>query len=223
MFVLKVLGFFATSLLGAFFFAAPNAGAEGFSVEVMTGTAYNFPTPLTVHQAGYPDIQLTAHYDTEPFGPYTPYYVFRLSLWDHDQAWEFEQVHHRLFLTNLPPEIQDFSIHYGYTYFLLGHAWKMGDYILHLDAGAVVSSPENIVRGQPFQTYNRGLLDSGYYLSGLGAQVAVSRNFEVWKSVFVLADVGLIGGWAWWVPISNGSADVPTLGLHFHFGTGIGF
>jgi len=210
-------------ILGVFLLAVSGAQAGNFSLELMTGTAYNFPTPLVVHQAGYPDIQLTAQYDTEPFSPYTPYYAWRISLWDRDQAWEFEQIHHRLFLTNPPPEIQDFSIHYGYSFFFFGHAWKTGDYILHLDIGPVITSPENVVRGQGFQTYNKGLLDSGYYLSGLGIQTALSRNFNVWDSVFVVGDIGLIGGWAWWVPISNGSADVPTLGLHFHIGTGLGF
>jgi hypothetical protein len=223
MFFSKTLRMVGAGLLGVLLFIPSKAGAGVFTLELMTGTAINFPTPLTVHQEGYPDISLTAQYNTQPFSPYTPYYAWRISLWDRDQAWEFEQVHHRLFLANPPPEIQDFSIHYGYTYFLLGHAWRMGDYILHLGAGAVITSPENVVRGQEFQTYNKGVLDSGYYFSGLGAQAAVSRNFPVWDTVFLLADVGVIGGWAWWVPISNGSADVPTIGIHFHFGTGLGF
>ena len=197
--------------------------AETFTLELMAGTAYNFPTPLTIHQNGYPDLQFTANYDTKPFGPFTPYYSWRASLWEGNQAWEIQQVHHRLFLTNPPPEVQYFSIHYGYNYILLGHAWKYTYFTLHTDIGPIFTNPQNTVRGQVLFTYGTGIFDQGYDFSGVGAQVAVSRAFRVWGATFVVADIGLIGGWAWTVPVANGSADVPTLGIHFHLGTGIGF
>jgi hypothetical protein len=82
------------------------AGAQTLSVELMTGSAYNFPTPLAVHQSGYPEIQMTAHYDTSPFGHYFPYYALRISRWDGDAASEFEQLHHRLLLADVSSEIQ---------------------------------------------------------------------------------------------------------------------
>ncbi len=196
--------------------------AQVFSLELMPGSAYNFPTPLTVRQSGYPDIHLTADYATEPFGPYTPYYAWRVSLWDKNQAWEFEQVHHRLFLTNPPPEIQEFSIHFGYNFFLLGHAWKRGDFIFHADAGILITNPENTVRGQVLRTKGTGLFDDGYNFSGIGAQVAVSRNIYFAKNFFLLLDAGLMTGWAV-VPVANGSADVPNLSLHGHLGPGFSF
>ena len=34
------------------------ADGQTFTVEAMGGSAYNFPTPLTVSQSGYPDIVL---------------------------------------------------------------------------------------------------------------------------------------------------------------------
>ena len=196
--------------------------AQVFSFEVMGGSAYNLPTPLTVRQSGYPDIYLWADYDTKPFGPYTPYYVWRASLWDKDEAWEFEQVHHRIFLTNPPPEIQDFSVHFGYNYFFLGHAWKKADFILHLGVGPVISNPQNMVRGQRLHTAGTGWFDQGYDLSGVGFQGAVSRDFYYAKNGFVLLEVALIGGWAQ-VPVVNGSADVPNLAFHGHIGTGVSF
>jgi hypothetical protein len=102
------------------------AYAQGFTFEAMSGSALNLPTPLTVSQNGYPDIRFSAHYDTKPFGPFYPYYSWRASFWnqEHDQAWEITQVHHRLFLANNPPEIQFFAIHFGYNFYMFGHAWK---------------------------------------------------------------------------------------------------
>jgi hypothetical protein len=109
----------------------------------MSGSAYNVPTPLTVQQSGYPEIRFSAHYNTKPFGPYYPYYSWRASLWNdrHDQAWEFTQVHHRLFLANNPPEIQYFAIHFGYNFYMAGHAWQRHGFIVHVDGGVLICSP----------------------------------------------------------------------------------
>jgi hypothetical protein len=208
------------SMLAALCFPIPSQ-AGSLTLEIMGGSAYNLPSPLTIHQTGYPDLNLTANFDTKPFGPYLPYYALRASLWEKDQAWEFEILHHRLFLTNPPPEVQNYSIHFGYTYFMAGHAWRNPDFILHLDAGPIITNPENTVRGQKLKTDNQGILDLGYYFSGLGTQVSVSRDLYFWGSAFVVLEVGVAGGWAWDVPVANGSSEVPTLGLHGHLGTGI--
>jgi hypothetical protein len=207
------------SLVSLGFFPPAPLCAQTFSLEIMSGSAFNFPTPLTVRQAGYPDINLTANYDTKPFGPYTPYYAFRFSLWDKDGAWEFEQLHHRVFLTNPPPEIQDFSIHYGYDFLLLGRCFKTGDYLFHADAGVVVTNPENTVRGLTLQTQGTGILDQGYYLSGAGVQAALSRNFYFISFSYVMAEVAFTAGYVT-VPVVNGSADVPNLALHGQLGVG---
>jgi hypothetical protein len=107
--------------------------AQTFSFEALSGSAYNIPTPLTVRQTGHPDIRFAAHYDTKPFGPYYPYYSWRVSFWNatKDQAWELTQVHHRIFLTNNPPDIQSFAIHFGYNFYMAGHAWKRGGFVYH--------------------------------------------------------------------------------------------
>ncbi len=198
-------------------------GAEDLTLEVMGGTALNLPTPLTVRQSGQPDLQLSANYDTKPFGPYTPYYSWRISLWDKEQAWEISQVHHRIFLTNPPPEIQVFAIHFGYNYFFLGHAWKRGGLIYHLGIGPVITNPENTVRGQKLHTAGTGLFDAGYDFSGFGAEASLSKNIYFAKNGFISLELAFIAGWAWWVPVFDGSADVPNLALHGHIGTGLSF
>ena len=215
----RILLFLSLGICISLAFAVTPVTAETLSFEFMGGDAYNFPTPLTVHQSGYPDIQFSANYDTEPFGPYTPYYAWRLSLWNGPEAWELEQVHHRLFLSNPPPEIQYFAIHFGYNYFLVGHAWRNGDFIFHLGIGPIIANPSNIVRGQDFQAASSGWLDQGYELAGVGAQVAFSRDFYYLPNAFIVVDVGLMGALAS-VPVANGSADVPNLSLHGHLGLG---
>jgi len=197
--------------------------AEDFSLEIMGGSALNFPTPLTVRQSGYPDIHLTANYDTKPFGPYTPYYAWRASFWNGQEAWEIGQVHHRIFLTNPPPEIQVFAIHFGYNYFFLGHAWKRGGLIYHLAVGPIIANPENTVRGLKLHTAGTGLFDAGYDFSGIGAEASLSKNIYLSNNFFISLEAAFIAGWAWWVPIVDGSADVPNTALHGHIGTGFSF
>ena len=200
------------------------AQAQTFTVEAMGGSAYNFPTPLTVSQSGYPDIRFSAHYDTKPFGPFYPYYSWRASFWneDKDQAWEITQVHHRLFLANNPPEIQFFAIHFGYNLYMAGHAWKRHGFVYHVDGGILICSPENTVRGQKLATQGTGILDSGYTLAGGGGEVAVSRQFPLSRRVFVVADAALLAGRGR-VPVANGSAAVPNVGVHGKAGVGFNF
>lgn len=197
--------------------------AESLSVEIMGGSALNFPTPLTIHQDGYPDLQINANYDTKPFGPYTAYYSWRIGLWDKDQAWEISQVHHRIFLTNPPPEVQFFAIHFGYNYFFFGHAWDRGGLIYHLALGPIIANPENTVRDQRLITAGTGLFDAGYDFSGIGAEISLSKNLYLTPNFFGVLEVGFIAGWAWWVPVVDGFADVPNMALHGHLGTGYSF
>ena len=203
---------------------AGTVNAETFTFEALGGSAYNLPTPLTVRQTGYPDIRFSAHYDTKPFGPYYPYYSWRASLWNdaHDQAWEVTQVHHRLFLANNPPEIQFFAIHFGYNFYMVGHAWKRGGFIYHADGGILICSPDNTVRGLKLETQGTGILDSGYTLAGGGGEVAVSRQFPLSRRFFVVADAALLVGRAR-VPVADGSATVPNVGMHGKAGIGLNF
>jgi len=200
--------------------AAP-ARSQTLSLEFMGGDAYNFPTPLSIQQAGYPDLNFTAQYDTRPYNAYAPYYAWRASLWDKGEAWELEQVHHKLFLSNPPPEVQNFAIHYGYNYFFVNHAWKNPDFIFRLGTGPIITNPTSTVRGQAHTSNNTGLFDQGYDFSGWGAQVSAARDFGLFDTTFAVLEAALIGGWAWDVPIANGTADVPTLGLHLHLGMGL--
>ena len=200
------------------------AHAQRFTVEALGGTAYNLPTPLTVSQSGYPDIRFSAHYDTKPFGPYYPYYSWRATLWNREgtEAWELTQVHHRLFLSNNPPEIQVFAIHFGYNFFMVGHAWKRGDFVYHVDGGVLVCNPESTVRGRTLNTRGTGLFDAGYTLAGGGGQVGVSRTFHLTKHLFAAGNLSFMAGRAR-VPVADGSAAVPNLSVHGQLGVGFSF
>lgn len=198
------------------------AGAQHLTIDMMTGTAYNVPTPLRISQQGFPDINLTAHYETKPFGPYAPYFSWRVAWWSGNQAWEVQQVHHRLFLSNTTPDVTAFAVHYGYNYLLVAHAWRTSAFVLHVGAGVVIPNPSNTVRGLTLNTPNPGALDVGARVRGWGGEVAVSRELRLVNHVYALADGAVLFGRAK-VPVVDGSAQVPNVGLHGHVGIGISF
>jgi len=199
-----------------------SARAQTISAELMAGTAINFPTPLIVHQNGQPSIDTTAHYDTRPFGPDLPYFAARLSRWDGDRAWEFAEIHHRLFLAHPPSEIQYFAIHFGYNYLFLGRGWRKDGYAFHLGAGPILTNPETVVRNE-HRTTGNWFFDGGYYYSGIGLEAAAERDVRISTKTYLVFELALVTGFAWDVPVANGRAEVPNVGLHFHVGLGHDF
>ena len=200
----------------------PQADRHTVTVEVMGGSAVNLPSPLHVRQNGFPDIHVSgARYETRPFGSY-PYYAWRVGIWKGNGAWELEHIHHRLFLTNRPPEISVFAIHFGYNYFLLGRAWKRGGFVYRAGAGPILTNPENTVRGRVFRARS-GFLDRGNYFSGIGTRAAVARELQVVRHLFLVAESVFTAGFAWKVPVADGSANVPNLAIHGHLGMGVRF
>jgi hypothetical protein len=198
------------------------SAAQTVSIDLMGGTAYNVPTPLTVRQDGFPDLHVTAHYQTKPFGPFAPYYSWRVGVWKGDAGWELQQVHHRLFLSNTTAEIQAFAVHYGYNFFLVGRAWKRRGFVWHASGGVLITNPASTIRGQSLNTPDQGALDVGYHVSGVGAGAALSRAVPLSRHVYVLGEGAVLAGSAS-VPVASGSARVPTLGFHAHLGLGLQF
>ena len=213
--------------LSALFWPLSIAWAETkWSIELMAGEAFNLPMPLTVKQSGQPDLNFIANYDTGAFGEiypaHEPYYSWRVGLWDGDQAWEFQHIHTKLYLLNPLAEIQAFSITHGFNYFLINHAWKNPDFIYRVGAGVVVTHPENTVRGFILSAETGGLLNEGYYLSGVGIQAGIEKKIPIWR-IFFLTLEGALTAALTQVPVVNGTADVPNIALHIHIGPGLDF
>ena len=191
--------------LAALLVALPihGAAAQEWSVHAGVGGAYNLSLPLTIEQTGAPDLSLTGHYDTRAFD--TPlYYVLRVERAYGNGALALELIHHKLFLTNPPDEVQDFSISHGFNVVTLQRAWsRAGVVSLRAGAGVVVAHPETTVRGQ--KQPGGGWLDRGYYVSGPAAQVAFGISRPLRGRWRVGGEGKLVGARAW-VPIADGTA-----------------
>jgi hypothetical protein len=98
----------------------------------------------------------------------------RIGKWSGDSAWEFEDMHHKIYLTNTTPEVEHFSISHGYNLFTINRAWRtQHQYIWRVGLGLVVAHPESTIRGQTWDEGGGTLNQGGYYIAGPTAMVAL--------------------------------------------------
>jgi hypothetical protein len=191
-----------------------------WAVELFGGAAANARSNLTIRQAGQPELSFRAEYATRPFKE-GPYYAVRISRWWNGPWGAFaDNLHHKLYLTNNPPEVRSFEVTYGYNMFALGPGYRSGPWTLLAGAGPVITNPTSTIRGLT-RPHSGGMLGSGYYIDGVHLQVGVNRRFHVATWLFVTADLRASAGWAR-VDVAEGTADVPNYAVHFLVGVGAG-
>lgn len=186
--------------------------AEGrWTFQVGTGGAYSLPTPLDIDMNTGSDINVSsARYDTRSFSTQAIYYNFKLGYWENNAAWEFESLHHKLYLVNKPKNVQQFHISHGYNMNTVNRAWDTGNFIYRVGGGFIMTHPETKVNGKQWE--DKGGV-KGFYVSGLSAQAAVEKRWYVTDNVFLSLEGKLTAGYAI-VPVAEGSASVPNVALH---------
>lgn len=188
-------------------------------VQIGTGTAYNFKTPLHIEQDGEEDIDVNAQYETRAWSTVAPYYNLKIGRWKGDHAWEFESLHHKLYLSNKPNEVQKFHISHGYNLNTLNYALKKHGLIYRIGAGFVMTHPETKVRGKSKEDDGGW---NGFYLSGVTGQLALEKRLWLSKALFLSLEGKFTASWAR-IPIADGHADVPNAALHGIVSAGYAF
>lgn len=196
---MRQMGYFLIPLMLVLLSTGYAFCAEGdqdhWMLQVYGGTAYNFRTQLKIEQSGFDVLDFAAKYKTSGTG--APYYALRVGRWTGDHAWEFEHVHHKLLLDNNPPEVQDFQISHGFNMFMLNRANRRGGLIYRYGGGIVIAHPENEVRSMV--NHRR------YYLSGVAAQYAVEKRWDISDRLSLSVEGKLTAAW-FQVPIEDGHA-----------------
>lgn len=196
-----------------------------WSFEIHGGLPYNIPAPLIIKQKNEETLRFNARYSSEPMiAPY--YWVLRISRFQNNKSWEFEAIHHKLYLDNKPPEIQQFSISHGYNILVINRsfnklAFQKHSFILRLGAGVVLSHPENKIRNKSLYQ-NGGVFDLGYYFTGPVLNISVAKRFYITNRLFVNTEIKFNPSVSW-VPIVDGQAIVWNLPVTFIFGLGVDF
>ena len=220
---LKIITILFTMVL----IAVDSKAKDGWEIAFNLGTTISKNETLTIKQNGYPDIVLNdADFKTKPFT--SPlYYGLRISKWNSNRAWEFEHLHQKIYIDDLPSDVQHFEVTDGYNLFYVNHAWNLAAYgiITRVGAGFVVAHPDLTVRGEDTHITGGGAIpmiwdtDSGYQWAGLSAQVAVEKEFQIHENWYTSiegklthssANIDLVN--------DSGSVKVPNTALHLHFG-----
>lgn len=199
--------------------APPGAAGADWTFEVFVGVPFGLPAPLTIRQAGQPDIAVRARYESRPFRK-PIYYGWRIGRWDGTRGWELELVHDKLYLADRPAEVEEFAISHGFNLVTVNRAWERGGLVRRAGAGIVLAHPENTVRDKALPG-DGGLLGWGYYLAGPTVQVAVEKRFRLRGDLFLPVEGKATASFAR-VPVADGSADVPRAALHGLAGLGVG-
>ena len=183
------------------------------SIEIGTGSAYNFSTTLQIQQTNEPDIRIDADYATRPWED-APYYEWRVSYRKKQTAWELEFVHHKLYLENDSSEIQQFEVSHGYNLLFVNHMWKFQNFDIRAGGGVVISHTESVIRNLA--------LESGSDLSGIAGQIGVGKRLYLSQKFFLNLEAKLTFSNAN-VSVANGEASVPNIAIHGLIGIGYDF
>jgi hypothetical protein len=193
----------------------PVTAAAQVTVEYFQGTALNLPTPLTIEQAEFPDISVTADYSVRPLDDIF-YYALRVGYWREDAGWVVELLHHKIYLENPPADVQSFEVTHGYNMLTLNRGWRRGSTTFLVGAGPVIPHTNSTIRGR------HRPITAPYTLAGVAFQGAIGRRFDLGSRLFVAAEGKLTGAWAR-VPVADGDATAPNVAFHGLIGLGARF
>lgn len=194
----------------------PVTACAQLELQAFLGSSVNAPSPLSITQRGQPGLDFTAHWATRPFLD-TWYYAGRIGVWKGNRGWLFDFTHHKMYLTNAPPEIQKFRITNGMNLLTVSRGFRRGKLSYAIGAGPVITFPRNRVREESLES-GRGFL-GGYFLSGANVMASATRRFPLTAGFFLSLD-GRVSASYVRVPVAAGHASVPNIALHLHAGLG---
>lgn len=189
-------------------------------IEGFIGFPYNLPSPLIIKQRGEPNINLTADFASKPF-EVPIYWAWRISYWKNKRSWELEAIHHKIFLQNNPPEVQNFSISHGLNLIVINRGWQFPSFIFRAGGGIVLAHPESVVRNKKFPE-NRGIFKWGYYISGPVVNLSIAKDFKIINRFYVICEMKVDLSYAS-VPIYDGNAILFNTAFQLNFGFGYNF
>ncbi|MBL7765435.1 MAG: hypothetical protein JNJ58_05045 [Chitinophagaceae bacterium] len=193
-----------------------------WSFELHGGWAGNIPLPLRIQQDGHPDIYFKrARFSSEPF-VMPVYWDWRFSKRINRHSFEFEAIHHKLYLLNPHPDIQRFGISHGFNILTLNYARYFKYFIVRNGIGSVLMHPESTIRNLEYPE-GPGFDIKGYRLRGIVWNTAVAHRFHFFrKRMFLNLEAKATFAKAN-APIVNGVAKVNNIALQMIGGLGVNF
>ncbi len=214
--------YFLFGFLMLFCISIESKSQRYWTFELHGGWAGNLPLPLRIKQQGHPDIYIKkAKFYSEPFiSPY--YWDWRFCKHIDKHSFEFEAIHHKLYLENKPPEVQRFGISHGFNILTLNYGYKFKHFIFRNGIGSVLMHPESTIRNKVYPE-GPGFDIKGYVLRGFVYNTAIAKQFNFWKNrMYLNTELKTTIARAN-APIVDGSAIVNNIALQAIAGLGVRF
>ena len=219
--MIKVRILIVVSIFGLFAIGIKAEPRDGWELAFYLGTSFSKNETLTIKQEGFPDITLKdVEFETRPFDS-PPYYGIRLGKWRNGRAWEVEHIHQKIYVDELPADVQHFEITDGYNLLLFNRAWQLKKYGLNtrLGIGPVIAHPQITVRKMTNHKSGGGAIpmiwdsDSGYQWAGAGVQAGLEKEFRL-NNNWLLSIEGKLSHANADIDIAGGSVNVPNTAIH---------
>jgi len=193
---------------------------RNYYVEIFSGAAENLRCPLIIKQKDQPTISTKAEYSTRPFDK-SYYYAVKFGFSTFKKDWQIQFIHHKLYLENLPVDVQHFEITHGYNMLTLNKIFELRKFYFLIGAGIILPHAQSEVRHQKHLS-SGGILGSGYRITGPVGLLGIGKNYQLIKHIYFNIE-GQVACSAAQVPIAEGEAEVTNLSLHGLFGFGYEF
>jgi hypothetical protein len=197
--------------------------------ELLFGTAWSLPTPLTVRLPDAPPLRRRAQYSTRPLSD-APYYAYRAgggstSAREVPAGHEAELLHHKLYLDDPAPPIEHFEVTHGYN-LITANAVRPADRLsIRFGIGVVIAHAEGRIAGQRVGGSRHTLLGGGYHVAGITAQVAAGRRYPFTQgrvATYALPEAKITASIARvTLGDAGGSVLVPNVAAHLLAGLGV--
>ncbi|QKI90100.1 hypothetical protein [Thiomicrorhabdus xiamenensis] len=215
------------AVMGIAVFSAGSAQAKELSDWYFTGSlggSISMNEDVTIKDTGG-DIEIKdAELKTKPFTA-PPYYAVKIGKNLHGNwegyALEFEHIHQKIYIDDLPADVQHYEITDGFNLFYLNLKRELGDgYAVRAGAGFVLAHPQITVRNTETYTQGGGALPigEGYQVAGPSMQIAAEKSFEINKNWALVPEVKLTYSPNAKIDLENGSTELSNTAVHFLLG-----
>lgn len=203
------------------FFTIPVLADDAYwKLSIGLGGSVNKNETLNIHQDNGVDIRFNANLESKPF-QVPLYYGLRVAHHHNNYAWEFEHLHQKLYIDDLPTPVQHFEITDGYNLFYLNRSMTLPKYDLQarFGIGAVVAHPQITVNNvETYQTGGGAIptiwdKNSGYQWAGVSVQAGIEKSFPINDKLSISAEAKITHSQAK-IDLVNGSVKVPNTALH---------
>jgi hypothetical protein len=199
---------------------APEAGCgERFEIDFFLGASKNFNSKLEITQAEQRTLDFHATYDSRSFEQ-PLYYTVRFSWLFETSGLELQLVHHKVHLTNPPPEIANFEVSHGFNLLTLNYVIRSLPLDVRFGVGLVAGHTESIVRNLSLS--GGGSVFGEYAITGPAFIAGAGHPFPILSRLVMIPEVYLSAARAR-LPVADGEASLFNVALHVMLGVGVRF